>query len=155
MSTITKDAARFAKAIREGWVPLLQEDTIRLAEILESVAAAAAGEAVLCVSSKEFTRLRAGDDSIKAWLPPATGAEDMLLYAAPARATADGDAKLDPVEFKTFSVYADTEFRDSEGKLMAVVNSGKYHKRMTSALRADQSRHEPVVRVKQHQGVIA
>lgn len=37
---------------------------------------------VLCVSSKEFKRMRAGDDSIKAWLPPTTGAEDMPLYSA-------------------------------------------------------------------------
>ena len=44
-----------------------------------------------------------------------------------------GDA---PIEFKTFSVYADTEFRDADGKLMAVVSSGKHHKRMTTALRA-------------------
>ena len=41
-----------------------------------------------------------------------------------------------PIEFKTFSVYADTEFRDANGKLMAVVSSGKHHKRMTTALRA-------------------
>ncbi|MGJ7523443.1 hypothetical protein ACSFA0_23385 [Variovorax sp. LT1P1] len=137
MITITKDAARFAKAVRQGLVPTLQEDRNRLAEVLESIAAAAPAEAVLCVSSKEFSRLRAGDDSSKAWLPPATGAEDMLLYAARAPSPADGGALVDPVEFKTFSVYADTEFRDSEGKLMAVVNSGKHHKRMTSALRAE------------------
>lgn len=137
MTAITKDAAHFAKALREGWVPSLQEDMNRLAEILESIAAAKPADAVLCVSSKEFSRLRAGDDSIKAWLPPATDAEDMLLYAAPAQAAADGGAQLDPIEFKTFSVYADTEFRDSEGKLMAVVNSGKHHKRMTAALRAE------------------
>lgn len=42
---------------------------------------------------------------------------------------------VEPVTFTTASVYADTEFRDAEGKLLAVVSSGKHHKRMTSALR--------------------
>lgn len=41
------------------------------------------GEPVLCVSSKDFKRLREADAHIKAWLPPATAVEDMLLYAAP------------------------------------------------------------------------
>jgi len=41
-----------------------------------------------------------------------------------------------PVKFKTHSFYADTEFRDGAGKLLAVVCSGQHHERMTSALRA-------------------
>lgn len=51
---------------------------------------------VLCVSSKEFARMKAGDDYIRAWLPPATGAEDMLLYVTPASGGAAPVANIAP-----------------------------------------------------------
>ncbi|HWK69981.1 MAG TPA: hypothetical protein VNS29_03980 [Burkholderiaceae bacterium] len=47
---------------------------------------AASAEPVLCVSSADFKRLREADAHIKAWLPPATASEDMLLYAVPVAA---------------------------------------------------------------------
>jgi hypothetical protein len=56
-------------------------------------AAGAVAGPVLCVSSKAFKRMKAGDDSIKAWLPPATDAEDMLLYAAAPTPAAQADSQ--------------------------------------------------------------
>lgn len=41
------------------------------------------GEPVLCVSRKKFSRMRAADDHVRAWLPPTTYAEDMPLYTTP------------------------------------------------------------------------
>lgn len=70
----------------------LQDVSARLYFALDGAgwtpAPVAAPEPVLCVSSKEFKRMRAGDDSIKAWLPPTTSAEDMPLYATPPAAIA-------------------------------------------------------------------
>jgi len=56
-------------------------DTI--ASLLAAIAEEEACVPVLCVSSRSFARMRAGDDRINAWLPPATEAEDMPLYTTP------------------------------------------------------------------------
>lgn len=73
-------------------VPMYSGDEVR--EIVTSALAATQPNAapaaevvalptpVLCVSSKDFKRMRAGDDHIKAWLPPTTQAEDMALFTA-------------------------------------------------------------------------
>ncbi len=56
-------------------------DTI--ASLLAAIAEEEACVPVLCVSSRSFARMRAGDDRINAWFPPATEAEDMPLYTTP------------------------------------------------------------------------
>lgn len=64
-----------------------------------------------------------------------SGADDEMMAQIDAALADHPAALLEAVEFKTFSVFADTEFRDAEGKLLAVVSSGKHHRRMTTALR--------------------
>lgn len=86
-------------------------------------ALAAGGEPVLCVAKNDLKKLKAGDDSIRAWLPPIMGDTELALYTRPqpdqSARVAELGAKLRcSLSWGGFNVYGDEKSIRETGAML-------------------------------------